>query len=160
MGILITFDDFCIHQRSALPIPKGHVLKWIGITEEGVSRSIHISGCRFHINRVIQAPAVYDSAGLLHVMANFRKPNRGCWARMLDTNALDRRQGDAFKQESYWPIGANQDNFSCIIVKVGYINPITLWCGYSDSRTIGHGDLSWVPATLSNRSANATTLPG
>jgi chromosome transmission fidelity protein 4 len=57
-------------------------------------------------------------------MANFRKPNRGCWARMLDTNALDRRQGDAFKQESYWPIGANKNNFSCIIVKVRYISRI------------------------------------
>jgi hypothetical protein len=50
-------------------------------------------------------------------MANFSKPSMGTWARMLDTNSLERRQGDAFKQESYWPIGASQEIFSCIIVK-------------------------------------------
>ena len=51
-------------------------------------------------------------------MANYGKPGMGTWARVLDTNALERRQGDAFKQESYWPIGASQEIFSCIIVKV------------------------------------------
>jgi chromosome transmission fidelity protein 4 len=53
-------------------------------------------------------------------MANFGKPGMGTWARVLDTNALDRQHGDAFKQESYWPIGASQDVFSCIIVKVSF----------------------------------------
>lgn len=74
-----------------------------------------------YINVLSQAPAVYDSAGLLHVMANFRRPNSGSWARMLDTNATDRRQGDAFRQESYWPIGASQEMFSCIVVKVCHV---------------------------------------
>jgi chromosome transmission fidelity protein 4 len=68
-----------------------------------------------------QAPAVYDSSGLLHIMANFGKPGMGTWARVLDTNAIERQQDDAFKQESYFPIGASQDVFSCIIVKACHV---------------------------------------
>lgn len=115
MGTLVTFDNHYIHQRGPLPISKGHTLKWIGITDEGVSTSL--AGFISHLT-FLQAPAVYDSAGLLHVMANFRRAQGGNWVRVLDTNELERRQGDTFRQESYWPIGANQDNFSCIIVKV------------------------------------------
>lgn len=50
-------------------------------------------------------------------MLSYRKPNCGNWVRLLDTNKLDRRQGDAFRQESYWPIGVTQDSMSCIVVK-------------------------------------------
>ena len=37
MGRLIKFDNFCILQKDNLPVPKHHTLKWIGVTEEGVS---------------------------------------------------------------------------------------------------------------------------
>ncbi|KAF7971209.1 hypothetical protein HWV62_21604 [Athelia sp. TMB] len=89
MGTIVTFDSYCILQSKPLPIRKGHTLKWVGITDEG-------------------APAIYDSSGLLHVMANFRKAHMGCWARMLDTNAVERGN----RQESYWPIGANQEKLT------------------------------------------------
>ena len=39
MGRLIQFDDFCLLQKDAIPVPKRHTLKWVGVTEEGVSGS-------------------------------------------------------------------------------------------------------------------------
>jgi hypothetical protein len=51
----------------------------------------------------------------MHVMINHRRPNRAAWARLMDTNALERKQG---KDESYWPVGLNQDTFMCLILKV------------------------------------------
>lgn len=48
-------------------------------------------------------------------MINFRRPNRASWARLLDTNILERKQG---KDESYWPIGLSKDVFMCLILKV------------------------------------------
>ncbi|KAG6336624.1 hypothetical protein ID866_2463 [Astraeus odoratus] len=95
VATLISFEDFEVLQEKPLPIPKGHVLRWIGITEE-------------------RAPAIYDSAGYIHIMINFRRPNRASWARLLDTNALERKQG---KDESYWPVGLSKDTFMCLILK-------------------------------------------
>ena len=39
-GRLIKFDDYCMLQQNTLPIAKRHTLKWVGITEEGVSAQL------------------------------------------------------------------------------------------------------------------------
>ena len=107
------FEDYCLLQKDTLPIPKNHTLKWIGVTEEGVGR------LRFFIALILQdvcqAPAMYDSAGILNILPRFRIPFQATWTRILNTNTLDRREG---KHESYWPVGVSGDTFMCLILKV------------------------------------------
>jgi len=37
------------------------------------------------------------------------------WARVMDTDLLERREG---KEESYWPIAISGSTFMCLILKV------------------------------------------
>ncbi|KAG1751494.1 WD40 repeat-like protein [Suillus paluster] len=100
VATLISFEDFQVLQEKPLPIPKGHTLRWIGTTDEG-------------------APAIYDSAGYMHLMIHHRRPNRAAWARLMDTNALERKQG---KDESYWPVGLSQDTLCSFPVRLPFRN--------------------------------------
>ncbi|KAF9647806.1 hypothetical protein BDM02DRAFT_3269942 [Thelephora ganbajun] len=47
-------------------------------------------------------------------MHHFRIPGRCTWARVLDAQKLERREG---KDESYWPIGVTGGNLMCLILK-------------------------------------------
>jgi chromosome transmission fidelity protein 4 len=47
-------------------------------------------------------------------MPRFRIPLRATWARILDTNKLERREG---KDESYWPFAVTGETFRCLVLK-------------------------------------------
>ncbi|KAG9026461.1 hypothetical protein FRB95_008833 [Tulasnella sp. JGI-2019a] len=98
---LISADSFDIVQMGHLPLPRGTVLTWIGVTNEG-------------------APAMYDSKGVLSVLDRFRRPTQGRWVPALDTNLLSRKVG---KSETYWPVGLSGKDFLCIILKGGDKEP-------------------------------------
>lgn len=118
-GRLIKFDDYTLLQKDTLPIPKGHTLKWIGISEEGVSDFllVHLlSDLEFSL-LLLQAPVIYDSSGILNALPRFRLPFQATWNRILNTNSLDRREG---KDESYWPVGVSGETFMCLILKVAF----------------------------------------
>lgn len=37
VGTMVSYDQYHILQSRPLPVPKGHTLRWVGISEQGVS---------------------------------------------------------------------------------------------------------------------------
>jgi chromosome transmission fidelity protein 4 len=111
-----------VRQRDVLPVLKGYVLKWVGLTDQGVGLFLsYIHAWNLTSSRAFnQAPAIYDSAGYVHVLTKFRTPHHASWARIMDTNLLERRKG---KDESYWPVGITENMFMCLILKVSCFSP-------------------------------------
>ncbi|KAG8715772.1 hypothetical protein FRC11_000067 [Ceratobasidium sp. 423] len=92
---LVAVDGFDLVQEGRLPVAKGEMLKWIGVTTEG-------------------APAMADSSGVLYVLDRYRRPTQARWVPVVDSNLLSRRVG---KDETYWPVGLSSSQFHCIILK-------------------------------------------
>lgn len=44
VGTMVSYDRYHILQSRPLPVPKGHTLKWVGISDQGVSQipSLHL----------------------------------------------------------------------------------------------------------------------
>lgn len=90
-------DTYEVLQRGRLPLPKQATLQWIAFSAE-------------------QLPYMFDSAGVLSCLERVRRPGQARWVPMLDTLAMERREG---KTESYWPVGVQKDKFVCVILKGG-----------------------------------------
>jgi chromosome transmission fidelity protein 4 len=108
---LISLDRFESVQEGQLPLPKLKTLKWIGVSDEGVSPALSPTTI---FDNQFQAPAMYDSQGVLFVLDRFRRPGQGRWVPVLDTNTMARRVG---KDETYWPVGVSAKMFMCLILK-------------------------------------------
>ncbi len=66
-------------------------------------------------------PCIYDSNGVLLVLSHWRHPLQARWIPLLDTTQMIDRKD---KNESYWPLGLNNDKFICIILKSGDGYPV------------------------------------
>lgn len=61
-----------------------------------------------------QAPAMFDSTGVLSMLDRFRRPGQARWVPILDTATL-KKEG---RVERYWPVGLGLNNMACAILKV------------------------------------------
>ena len=95
---------------------KGQTLKWIGITDEGVSDLLFLT---LSMAKPAQkAPVIYDSTERLMMLEHYRFTAQGSWVVLLDATTLARRVG---KDESYWPIGVTGSTLMAVILKVNFI---------------------------------------
>lgn len=94
---LIDLDSYDIVQEGRLPLPKKTTLSWIGFSKSG-------------------APAMYDSSGLLSLLDRSRRPGQARWSPLVDAKALVKKEGG--NQTAYWPVGLNDKQMMCVILKV------------------------------------------
>ena len=67
-------------------------------------------------------PYIYDSSGVLLVLAHWREPGQAQWIPLLDTRRLERLKSGR-KEESYWPVAVAGNKFHCVILKGGETEP-------------------------------------
>lgn len=61
---------------------------------------------------------MYDTTGVLLVLAHWRTPGQATWIPLLDTKLLS-RLASGRKTETYWPVAVADGKFHCIILKGG-----------------------------------------
>jgi len=59
---------------------------------------------------------MYDSSGLLSLLDRSRRPGQARWSPLVDTRALVKKEGG--NQTAYWPVGLNDKQMMCVILKV------------------------------------------
>lgn len=59
---------------------------------------------------------MYDSDGMLSILDRSRRRGQARWTPLVDTKALVKKEGG--NQTSYWPVGVNDSQMMCIVLKV------------------------------------------
>lgn len=91
-------DETC-QSEDIVSLPEGAELKSVFFSDQG-------------------DPCIYDSTGVLLVLAHWRTPGQATWIPILDTKLLP-RLASGRKQETYWPVAVAEGKFHCIILKGG-----------------------------------------
>jgi chromosome transmission fidelity protein 4 len=104
---LIDLLTFGIVQEGTLPLGRDVQLQWAGFD-------------------LLDAPAIFDSQGVLYVLDRAHSPRQGRWTPVLETRSASMQstaaEGGASSRLTYWPVGLGSTKLYSLILK-GHASP-------------------------------------
>ncbi|KAI8982465.1 hypothetical protein BDF20DRAFT_867118 [Mycotypha africana] len=94
--ILLNTDTNEVLQKDTVQMTTDNEIVWVGFSE------------------TVQA-VTYDTAGVLRILHNQRRPFQGRWIPVFDRKLYMRSHQK--QSETYWPVGVLRDRFMCVILR-------------------------------------------